>query len=655
MHRYFFYFFIILPSFLWAQASDFSDMSLEDLMNIKVVSSTKKAERIIETPASVRVNTAKEIKERGYLTFEDLLSDLPGIQFRNIQGFNSYTFFRGGGVSQNNKVLILVNGMKINELNSGGFYGGGQYNLSNIKRVEILYNPASPMYGTNALSGIVNIITYEPSDYKETHSAHVGILYGNFNTQATDFRHGYYDKEIDFGVSLSGMYKHTEKLRLSGANNDNIWTDDVENFETNVSTDAIVTLGGFSLGFLYQDKNASRTTKYLPSQSQEFGTNWHIRFMNAYLSHVIEKENWSNTAKFYFTDTTVLNDTVGQISLSGNYQKRYYRPNYLIGLEETFSITALKNLKLIGSLNYEFEKLADGFSTTTSASFEEAAAKPDNPDSYFRNNLFSAYLQLQYALLDSLKTGKLELTLGGRVDYSSSYNFVFTPRTGLVYHRKGLFIKALYMEGYRAPKPWDYDGPSGGIANPELKPEEVKSGEFIAGYNFTNWLKTDVSVYRNYYFNLIQVQNLQNINIGHVKVTGIEPGLTIRFSNLSLFGYYTYTAAKDNNQESLKEIAKHTGGFGMRFIPVASLIWEARTRYSGNRHTNETIPGSQNTSIAPYTVVDTSLSYMNFYGLDFQLMVKNLFNEKYFHPTNYSLPRIRQPQRTLLVRMIYNL
>jgi len=60
-----------------------------------------------------------------------------------------------GAPSQNNLILLLVDGVQINELNSGGFYSGGQFNLSDIERIEVVYGPASALYGTNAISGVM--------------------------------------------------------------------------------------------------------------------------------------------------------------------------------------------------------------------------------------------------------------------------------------------------------------------------------------------------------------------------------------------------------------------------------------------------------------------------------------------------------------------
>ena len=139
-------------------AEDILTMSLEEMMNVEVTTASKVPQKMRETPTTVRIITAEQIRERGYFTLEAALADLPGFQFRNINGFNTYSFMRGIP-SQNNLILLLVDGVQINELNSGGYYGGGQFDLSNTERIEVVYGPSSALYGTNAVSGIINIIT----------------------------------------------------------------------------------------------------------------------------------------------------------------------------------------------------------------------------------------------------------------------------------------------------------------------------------------------------------------------------------------------------------------------------------------------------------------------------------------------------------------
>ncbi len=117
---------------LYSQLVDTSEiealfnMSLDDLMNVKIVSASKIQQQIKDAAATVHVVTAEQIKERGYFTLEESLSDLPGFQFRNIVGFNSYVFMRGAP-SQNNLILLLVDGIQINELMYHTPEGGGLF------------------------------------------------------------------------------------------------------------------------------------------------------------------------------------------------------------------------------------------------------------------------------------------------------------------------------------------------------------------------------------------------------------------------------------------------------------------------------------------------------------------------------------------------
>lgn len=226
-------------------------LDMTDLLNLKVLSAIKGPEAILKVPATVRVITADEIRENGYFTLEDALADLPGFQFRNILGFNSYVFLRGVP-SQNNKILLLVDGIQINELNSGGFYAGGQFNLTDVDRIEVVYGPASALYGTNAVCGIINILTRDP---KETQGGRAGVLAGNFHTRQADFRYGTYHKDADFGYRVSAMVKQSEKADLKGEAGDSNWTEAMENFENDVAFDSPSALSW----------NRSASPKHIPS------------------------------------------------------------------------------------------------------------------------------------------------------------------------------------------------------------------------------------------------------------------------------------------------------------------------------------------------------------------------------------------------------
>lgn len=154
---------LFFPVFSFAQTDTINiyDLSLTELSKLKINSASKGTENLIEIPSTIYIITASEIKEKGYLTLEEALSGLHGFQFRNTLGMNSYIFQRGIP-NQNNLTLILIDGIKVNEFNSGGGYGGGQYNLANVDHITVIYGPASVAYGTNAVTGIINITTKSP-------------------------------------------------------------------------------------------------------------------------------------------------------------------------------------------------------------------------------------------------------------------------------------------------------------------------------------------------------------------------------------------------------------------------------------------------------------------------------------------------------------
>jgi outer membrane receptor protein involved in Fe transport len=129
-----------------------------------VVSSVSKSvESLREAPATVVVITADEIRRRGYVDVEAVLRDLPGFDFSRRAGASySNIYQRGYRSLETNRTLILLDGVEDNDLASGTAWITRQVALSNVDRIEVVYGPASTMYGANAFAGVVNIITKDP-------------------------------------------------------------------------------------------------------------------------------------------------------------------------------------------------------------------------------------------------------------------------------------------------------------------------------------------------------------------------------------------------------------------------------------------------------------------------------------------------------------
>ncbi|MCK5074863.1 MAG: TonB-dependent receptor, partial [Calditrichia bacterium] len=521
---------LLFPATLIAQEpsiDELLELNIQELLDIEVTSVSKAPQKIGEAPATVRVITSEQIRLHGYMTLEEALSDLPGFQFRNILGLNSYVFQRGAQ-SQNNLILLLIDGIQINELNSGGFYGGGQYNLFNVEKIEVVYGPASALYGTNAVSGIINIITKSPM---ENQGLTLSALYGSFNTISTDANYGYFNEDNDLGFCLSAMYKTSEKADLKGEKGDNNWTDNMDNFEDDYSIDAKLSYKNFSAGINFLNKQSSAAT-YFRSRGtiyHDHGTLWNIRFINAWLKHQFQlSSKWLISPKLYFRDATVLDNSIQKVT--DTMQIGYYRPNNQLGMEILVNYNPDEKLNVTGGMLFESERLAKGYSNTYSSSVSEKPSPPSAPPMQ-SNTLYSAYFQAQNYFVKSFS-----IAAGLRYDYSSVYDQVLTPRVALIFGRNKFTVKALYMEAFRAPKPWDYYD---GLGNPSLKPEKMRSFELSTTFALTNQIRLELLLYKNLIYKRLTEEFIGNdrrwINKGKLYVNGLETVIEYRIKKINAY------------------------------------------------------------------------------------------------------------------------
>ena len=637
--------FIILPALLFAQKDriDAYDYNLIELANFTVNSASKVPQQYSNVPATMHIVTSREIKENGYFTLEEALSSLPGFQFRNTLGYNSYIFQRGIP-SQNNLILVLIDGVQINELNSGGFYAGGQYNLENIERIEIVYGPASVIYGTNAVSGIINIIT------KNNEGFNASMLTGNFNTLNTNINYGY--KNNDFGIRISGMYKTSEKANLQGEAGDNNWTEQMENYENDYSFDTKILYKNFTASINFLNKQSTTTTNY-PSVGtiyQDYGSLWNIMFTNVYIKH---QHNFSNnlniSTKIYNRNTTVRDNSVYKIV--DTTQIGYYRPNHLIGVESILNYFFKNKIKIITGLMFETEQIAEGYSITYSNSPNEKPKNPLKPN-MLQNNLLSLFLESDYKIMP-----QLSLVGGLRFDNSSIYEQIFTPRLSLIFNNKKINTKLLYAEAFRAPKPWDY---TNGLGNPDLLPEQMKSIELSNSFYCSNNFVIALSIYKNILNEAIMKEvvgiddNYRWINHGRFETDGTEISAQYSINKIKIYANYTYNFSYDENIEIIPEIAKHTAntGFTYRFLNYFRI--NLRANYFGKRKNPQIISATNSNFVKHALIFNGALSVINYNKLDIQLIAKNILDTEYYHTSNRLVERYRQSQRIIMLKLTYN-
>ena len=182
-----------------------------------VTSVSKKAENIYETPATIMIVTREEIENRGYNDLIELLKDIPGFDLTMFYG-PEYTNVYQRGFRQNNteKTLLLIDGIEENDLWTNWAYIDRQYPLSNVERVEIIYGPASTMYGPNAFSGVINVIMKNSVDaIKPGRSLGVSakVNYGTYNTATVDLSISGKKRNVSFTVT--GRLFHSDEMDIS--------------------------------------------------------------------------------------------------------------------------------------------------------------------------------------------------------------------------------------------------------------------------------------------------------------------------------------------------------------------------------------------------------------------------------------------------------
>ncbi len=161
-------------------------LDIESLMHVKVSVASKRDENIYDAPGVVSVMTDTDIERFGANSLSDVIARFPNVYKWGSEVFrNNTTSIRGQTLTHvDNTVLLLLNGRPMRES-----FGGGlnlaiyeSFPVEAIKRIEMIRGPGSVLYGSNAFSGVINIITKSPADGGENYQ--VSSSYGSFNTQA---------------------------------------------------------------------------------------------------------------------------------------------------------------------------------------------------------------------------------------------------------------------------------------------------------------------------------------------------------------------------------------------------------------------------------------------------------------------------------------
>ncbi|TKB60996.1 MAG: TonB-dependent receptor [Nitrospira sp.] len=173
-------------------ASDLTELSLEDLLNVKVTSVTKQAQPLAQTTAAIFVLTQEDIRRSGATSIPEALRMVPGLQVARLDSNKWAISSRGFNNRSANKLLVLIDGRSVySPLFSGVHWDIQDTLMEDIDRIEVSRGPGATLWGANAVNGVINVITKKAKDTQG------GLLVGGAGTEERGFT------GVRYGTTLS--------------------------------------------------------------------------------------------------------------------------------------------------------------------------------------------------------------------------------------------------------------------------------------------------------------------------------------------------------------------------------------------------------------------------------------------------------------------
>ncbi|MFC2138631.1 TonB-dependent receptor plug domain-containing protein [Bacteroidota bacterium] len=681
------------------------DMSIEELINTEVSIATKSSQRIFESPANVSVISAEVIYKMGFRELEEVLQSIPGFEFTQTRYSSKPFGVRGvSDIRQGGRLLILIDGIPYNGVMYGSsVYYGRTFNIDAIEKIEVIRGPGSALYGRNAFSGVVNIITKKATKDKQLS---VGTSYGSYNTSDGNIELGVLKN--DFNCFINAKYYSTDGTDSefnNGQGGESVWnlTHDNLYINSNIKYKGLQFNGSFtnringsSAGmFLTHGNNDIKVGTYALSYFKELNSK-----LNFKLKVYSRNENRVQNIELYKPNTIDIHPVYGVPIMALAPEGVYAQPifdAYTYGAELETKIKILNNNDLLFGIQADVHGIKNA---TVKATYDLAT---DFPLTYFdadsvlryytKENMplyepgwiidgghnyknFAIYLQDVIQIRSNIG-----ITIGGRFDIDSESGFILNPRLGIVWEPyKSLFAKLLYGEAYRAPtanEQYKIVGLEKG--NKDLEYEEIKTTELSVSKQINKYFG-QIAVFYNKLDNLILQQNIvyngdsvgndkSYFNNGKNTSYGFEVENKLFISN-SFYTFLNYSFSKSEDVINYlgrdttidhQNISPNKYNFGFNTNINKYLDFTVHLRYHGqiSKFIN-TIPyySGQYVSKDPvgkYYMLNSSIRIKDiFKGFNIAVYGYNLLNQVYYYQDDINEHQPKQPGIHFLIKLNYH-
>lgn len=515
-------------------------MSLTELINLPVVTASRQYETRDQTPAHIMVFTREQIRERRYRNLADLLEDLPGVDFMRGTKSSAYNNFAIQGYAGPNKLLIMLDGVRISNPAGGSFPVAENFNLYLARQVEVLYGPAAALYGADAVAGVVNIITDHAG---RGPGPWVSVGAGSFGSREAAFMAGL-KTDGDLALNIGGHWQRSDRASL-----DQYFPNDFPRRDARTFAGTVVVPAAGREDYVGDIRSQSLYARLDMGQDLSVGF-----YRNVF--HSLTSTGDKPETALYLDDAPWITqtDTVygkyrfdlsprlsGELVVDYSLQEVDPRSKYVniyTGFADGYEYTRGDRLGIEQNLNWKFSdkhRIQAGLGYQRYHAIEahtlpspyDTGKAPTEQGLYYRNTGLplriydAAYDNLSaYAQLQSEWNSRFSTMAGLRVDHHSAYGQSVNPRLGAIWRFDDRQIfKLLYGEAFRAPSPDEslssfgafdgstdasgrYRGTGFRVPNFDLEPEKAKTLGLVWDWRPRRDLNLVTNVYRS------QIQNL---------------------------------------------------------------------------------------------------------------------------------------------------
>ncbi len=579
-----------------------------------IVTGTMPKVNLRNLPMSISVISGKQIEERVQPSLLPLLTEeVPGlfITQRGVMGYGVANGSAGGmsirgiGGAPTAGVLILIDGHP-QYMGLMGHPLADSYQSMMTERVEVVRGPASVLYGSNAMGGVINIITRQQQ--RDGSHAMGQVMYGSYNTLSAEASAGWKKDKLHLNgnIGYNRSDGHRENMEFEQ------W-----NGYAKVGYDISPNWKSFA------DLNISNTESSNPGPVTALMIDNDADITRGMASLAVENEyaNTSGAVKlFYNFGTHKINDGISILSSALPPEYRFHSSDRMAGISVYQSYSLFRGNKTTAGFDYQH------FGGEAFNKFPDEANNQQLADTSLYN--IAGYLNLQQTILDN----KLTLNAGIRYDYHENNGPEWIPQLGASFTPSATTVlKAIVSKGFRNPTIREmYMFPP---QNPDLKPERLMNYEIsLLQMLMENRLSLGINLFYIKGDNMIQQPEPNRgkwANIGEVENKGFEVSTTFQATReLRFSANYSYLDMTHRILAAPEHKLYVSGNYTKGRWAISSGI-----QYIGNIYTSLTEPGQES-----FLLWNARVNYQALDWLGIFAKGENLLGQEYEINAGYPMP-----------------